>query len=122
MTGAERIAAERERQVKQEGWTPEHDDRHRRYSLTSAAICYAAHARAGDRFGPHVFDLTRCCTGKDYTFEDPWPWEPSADKRPRVGCALAFDLTPEQRLRLLEKAGALIAAEIDRLLRQQENE
>jgi hypothetical protein len=98
--GAERIAAERQRQVEKEGWTAEHDaDEHAQGDLAWAAVCYAAPEPIYRRFG----------SGERINFEDPWPcdWE---DKRPRR------QPTRKQRIRMLEKAGALVAAEIDRLL------
>jgi len=97
VTGAERIAAERNRQVKQERWTPGHDDEHTDGQLAWAAVCYAAPGAVG-RLGRrhHAFD--------------PWPWADEWYKRPE-------NPTRAERIRMLEKAGALIAAEIDRLLR-----
>jgi len=83
------IAAERQRQVDEEGWTPEHDDQHDREELALAAARYALPAR-------HRGVIA-------------WPWEMSS-WRP----------TPRDRVRELVKAGALIAAAIDRLLRETE--
>ena len=110
MTGAEQIAEERIRQVNQEGWTSEHDDQHIDGSLAQAAICYAAPIPIFQREGDERY----------FAFVDPWPdsWDPEWDKRP-------FDSykgeprtpTHEERIRMLVKAGALIAAEIDRLQR-----
>lgn len=90
------IAAERERQVSDEGWTPEHDDRHDDRSLITAAVCYVAPD------DPIVHNEA----GQSYVVPRSWPWEPSAWK-------------PSYRLRDLVKAGALIAAEIDRLMREE---
>ena len=45
MNGVQLIAAERTRQVADEGWTPEHDDIHDIGELLSAAVCYTV---AGD--------------------------------------------------------------------------
>lgn len=42
----EDISAERQRQVSEEGWTPEHDDNHHSGDLVQAAVAYAAHAPA----------------------------------------------------------------------------
>jgi glucose/arabinose dehydrogenase len=42
------IAAERQRQVSQEGWTPEHDDTHTDGSLAGAAACLAVESTDGD--------------------------------------------------------------------------
>ena len=37
MSGIERIAKERQRQIEQEGWTPEHDDHHAEGEMAAAA-------------------------------------------------------------------------------------
>lgn len=92
MTGIERIAAERQRQIEQEGWTPEHDDKHGDGSLACAAACYAL---------PPTSRRLRV---------PPLDW-------PSSWSASWWKPTPEDRERELTKAGALIAAEIDRLLR-----
>jgi hypothetical protein len=47
-SGVELIAAERQRQIATEGWTPEHDDTHEEGELIAAAICYAAEAAPVD--------------------------------------------------------------------------
>ena len=99
-TGIEAIAAERQRQIKQEGWTPEHDDSHTLGELALAAALYAI---------PYdtEIDGERLITQDDHIGLDMaleiacrWKIKPHADK-----------------LRRLEIAGALIAAEIDRLKR-----
>lgn len=114
LTGAELIAAERLRQITKERWTAAHDDEHDDGSLLLAAICYAAPERVFVR--------------RDYAvsveFSDPWPesWAGRWDKRGKYGNAFEAGngiadpdtYTEEQRLDLLVKAGALIAAEIDR--------
>ncbi len=89
-SGVSLIAAERARQVAVEGWTPEHDDEHADGELAKAAACYALPP-----------------SGDDPEPSDPpafWPWHRAWWK-------------PGDRIRELEKAGALIAAEIDRLRR-----
>ena len=89
--GLDRIAAERRRQVEVEGWTPEHDaSLHDSGELVLAARCYAAAALSPRR---HSRPPTT------------WPWNKARWKP-----------SPDP-IRTLEKAGALIAAEIDRLLR-----
>lgn len=98
MNGAELIAAERQRQIEQEGWTPAHDDDHRRSQMLRAAICYAETAK-GLAYG-HKLDGIR-----EFVVDPKWPWEPHWFK------------PSEDRVRNLVKAGALIAAEIDRLQR-----
>lgn len=114
MTGIDLIATERMRQVKQEGWTPEHDDEHEDGSLALAAICYAAPIPIFQREGDERY----------FAFVDPWPdsWGAEWDKRPFDNYnGEPRDPTPEERIRMLVKAGALIAAEIDRLQRRIED-
>jgi len=102
-TGIERIAAERERQVKREGWSAEHDDGYVSGELAEAAVAYATAER--EQMRGVELDYLEGMTASGYVrypWEDGW-WKPSADP-----------------VRNLEKAGALIAAEIDRLLRERE--
>jgi hypothetical protein len=110
--GAKRIADERERQMKKEGWDAEHDDGHVDRELALAAICYAAPGE--------VVLRTEIDGGVGYV--DTWPneWDVQWDKRPyhKNGAIKKMDELPVKvQIRMLEKAGALIAAEIDRLLR-----
>lgn len=99
MNGVELIAAERERQKVQKGWTAEHDDGHVNGELAVAAVAYALEAadlvdRRGKTLGGPIPSAW-------------WPWEdgwkPSKDP-----------------IRDLTRAGALIAAELDRLQRDSE--
>lgn len=101
MTGAELIAAERQRQIAEEGWTPQHDAGHNDGDLACAAACYAV--------GEPIFIQRLYCVGGDdrlphIEFVNVWPFEDAWWK-------------PKDRLRNLVRAGALIAAEIDRLQR-----
>lgn len=108
MSGIERIAAERARQIAEEGWTPEHDDQHSDGALSRAAACYAM---------PEELYVERRLAGF-VGFQDPWPWEHHQDKRKHASnYANAIPVDGERRVDLLVKAGALIAAEIDRLER-----
>ena len=91
---AEAVLAERRRQVEAEGWTPEHDDEHRRGELTMAASCYAMHTALMFEGYPDAYDATKT--------PRPWPWDPSWWK-------------PSDPRRNLVKASALILAEIERL-------
>lgn len=91
--GADLIAAERHRQVDAEGWTPEHDDEHDDGALVSAAVCYEFAALA----------LVHNAEVDAYEVLDFWPWDESWWK------------PSDDPIRNLVKAGALIAAEIDRL-------
>lgn len=89
------IGAERERQMIGKGYTVEHDDAHDRGQLVAAAMCYLAlcivHVIA-DRF-------------PKFNIASLWPWNP-AESYPRG-----------ERHAMLVKAGALIAAELDRVRR-----
>jgi hypothetical protein len=93
-TGVSRIAAERTRQMEAEGFSLDHDDQHTDGELALAAAAYAIPAECRD-FAEN---------GTPFPFPDTWSpewWKPSVD-----------------RVRELTKAGALIAAEIDRLVRR----
>jgi hypothetical protein len=94
-SGVEHIAEERARQMAKEGWSAEHDDEHDNGALAAAAATYALIAREqamGDK-GPFACD------------SDLWPWDAEWFK-------------PKDQLRNLVRAGALIAAEIDRVQRE----
>lgn len=97
-TGIQLITEERERQIAQEGWTPEHDDEHRRGELASAASAYTIASR------DMILGLpprgVAMAIGSMY-----WPADWGEFK------------ATEDVVRNLTKAGALIAAEIDRLQR-----
>lgn len=109
ITGAQRIATERRRQMQAEGWDEAHDDKHWHGELAAVAVCYAA---------PVPVFLRREFEDA-VTFADPWPpgWDECWDKRPRDKDGRLRTPSLEERIRMMEKAGALIAAEIDRLLR-----
>jgi len=85
------IAAERRRQVDEEVWTAGHDDEHVDGELAKAAACYA--------LGQPVIHSGR--RGGEVKL---WPWDWRW-------------WNPKDRIRDLVRAGALIAAEIDRLER-----
>ena len=90
LSGVELICMERERQIKEKGYTDEHDDEETDDRLAYAAVCYAI---------PNF-------PSKQIYVEDFYPW---AD--------YTYKPTPDNRIKELVKAGALIAAEIDRLQR-----
>lgn len=95
-SGADLIRDERIRQV-YNGYTDEHDDEHSDGSLLRAARCYTY----------YVTQITQFPSwGATANLVD-WPWEPESYKP-------TYDPIPN-----LVKAGALIAAEIDRLQRIQ---
>lgn len=89
--GLELIAEERQRQIDSEGWTYQHDDGHHDGELARAAACYA------------IPKFWRSCAVLSVL----WPWRDTWWKP-----------TPDDRIRELVKAGALIVAEIDRLHRR----
>lgn len=89
--GAALIDAERQRQIQMWG----DDSQNGSQELVLGAIAYAGSVLPGK---------------VTVDGADPWPWEPGLDHRPSAD-ASAYD-----RARVLVKAGALIAAELDRLL------
>jgi hypothetical protein len=97
MTGIERIAAERKRQIEEEGFTAKHDDQWNGHELAQAAMCYCM-------IPPDPEDILDGSV--ELCMPDEWPWGKKWWKP-----------TPDNRIRKLEKAGSMIAAEIDRLLR-----
>jgi len=87
-TGAYMIAEERERQIKDEGYNAEHDQAHAPMTLAKAAVSYIL---CNDEKKRKIAKTTY------------WPWEDKYYK-------------PRDMKRNLVRAGALVAAAIDRLL------
>jgi hypothetical protein len=90
MSALEDIAAERNRQISFEGWSPEHDDTHDKGQLAYAGACYA------------LTPLFARPVAWSDMFTRLWPWDQQWWK-------------PTDRRRDLVKAGALIVAEIERI-------
>lgn len=86
ITGIELIQAERKRQIEKEGYLPEEDARHTRGELQRAAKCYLFAA----------FDRHKEQPPAEWPWDVEW-WKPTTPRR------------------MLEKAGALFLAEVDRL-------
>lgn len=113
-TGIELITEERARQISAEGWTPEHDDDHELGEMACAAACYAT-PKLDRKMEERVEtrDNARGCSDPEEPYPVTvilpalWPWD-----------AEWWKPCPEDRIRELIKAGALIAAEIDRLQRK----
>lgn len=87
------VCDERERQKSVEGWTPDHDDQHDVGALAHAAGCYLLFGTDGnfpDNHPPIRY----------------WPWDAEWWK-------------PKDRKRNLERAGALVLAELERIYRQE---
>lgn len=98
MNGAQMIAYERERHKTVEGYTAQHDRQHCDLELTRAAECYIDAAKA------RVRGLLDYANKPFYwPFEDA-TWKPSPSA-----------------VKMLVKSGALLAAEIDRLLEEENN-
>jgi len=90
------ILHERMRQIQSEGWTTHHDDEHDEGELSAAASAYAL--AAADLLSPYsqgdgAFDATN----PPPMWPDVWTWKPGEPRR------------------MLIKAAALIAAEIERI-------
>jgi hypothetical protein len=98
--GVALIAAERTRHVEVEGFHKHHDAAYIDNELTKAAVCYASVPVVRAEEGEAV-DLNEVPEGL-------WPWEAQWWK-------------PGTDLQCLVKAGALIAAEIDRRLEADES-
>jgi hypothetical protein len=90
------IAAERQRQVDVEGWTPEHDDEHVNGELAFAAACYARLAGDEGRTNGLAHTSIRHIVPGSWPWADEW-WKPKGPRRD------------------LLRAAALIVAEIERL-------
>lgn len=82
------VLAERKRQISAEGWTPESDDRYAEGVMSDAAGCYALHA--------FFAEAPTSSPPAWWPWADHW-WKPTTPRRD------------------LEKAGALILAEIERI-------
>lgn len=116
LTGVELIAAERQRQISEEGWTPEHDEQHDAGELVMAACAYASYA-------VEVRLYRRVILTNEIRFVDPFPKEWRDKRKSKLGDTYqSFEtLSSTDRIDLLTKAGALIAAEIDRLQRSEQD-
>lgn len=86
------VGKERQRQITEEGYSFEHDDQENSHQLSDAAAVYACHASAR------------------HSLLHLWPWTKEYFKPDK-------DNTIDGRIRELSKAGALVCAEIDRLVR-----
>ncbi len=102
------ISRERERQITSEGWSPEHDDKHRRGEMALAAAAYAQHGVAKVDPWVKVGFAGRSQMAGDFSISDllfptnwDWKWWKPKDHRAN-----------------LVRAAALIVAEIERLDRK----
>lgn len=102
--GVKLIAAERRRQIEKLGFGNIRDDRYCFGELAGAACSYAETACRQAAEAPVVRDVDSLRPTQMWRWASEW-WRPSTDP-----------------VRNLAKAGALIAAEIDRLLRERESD
>jgi hypothetical protein len=103
------VLRERLRQQTEEGWTPEHDDRHSDGSLARAAASYAYAATLPDKARKYVSGIYSL--RNSFVLDELWPdsWDSKWWK-------------PKDRRRDLVRAAALIIAEIERLDRLEAKE
>lgn len=97
ITGIELIHDERERQINEEGFNDVHDAQYKGNELLMGAHAYL------------TIDVLAELVGKDITEIGPpasWPWDIKWWK-------------PKDRKRNLARAGALIAAELDRIIAEE---
>jgi len=95
-TGSQLIAIERDRQISKEGYSWKNDQRYVNDELALAAACYAIPEYEREMQTTYLGEIPTL-----FPFDTNY-WKPS----------------PDNRIKELTKAGALIAAEIDRLLNE----
>lgn len=106
MAVIDEIAAERRRQIEEEGWTPAHDDTHTDGSLALAAAYYASPVEIRCKWPVPCNCREAMCphvpfgTGK-FTWARAWPWPEEPKKK--------------DHRRNLVRSAALAIAEIERL-------
>lgn len=92
------VVAERQRQIKAKGYTPDHDDEHANGELAAASACYARHVKSRS----WVFLQDRFDAYRNEPVPDAWPFD-AASWKPR---------SPREDM---VKATALGLAEIERM-------
>lgn len=95
-SGTTLIEEERKRQISEEGYDWRHDDEVRQHELSYAASAYLV--------GVNSFYVT------NKVIPPFWPW-------PSIAYKPAKDQSIDERIKILTKAGALVAAEIDKYQR-----
>ncbi|TGE29835.1 hypothetical protein [Hymenobacter metallicola] len=103
LTGAELIAAERQEQIHKHGWDVAHDDDYGRGELMQAAATALSLYASGD--------MANICVAGQTEEVKMWPWQTE------FGLVFFRKIERKSPLEKLIVAGALIAAEIDRLQR-----
>lgn len=97
MSGAEMIKAERQRHADEEGWTLEHDDQWIHGELVRAAVTYLVW---------YLGNIIKQWTVNVVCFGELWPWD-----------LKWWKTSNDEPIENLVKAGSMIAAEIDRMIR-----
>ncbi len=92
------VVAERQRQIKAEGYTAEHDDKHDSGELAGAAACYARHVNARS----WVFLQDRFDAYRNEPVPNAWPldaasWKPRSPREDMV-MATALGLAEIERM------------------------
>lgn len=100
--GTDLIAEKRQRQIEVHGWSPEHDAEHTQGELSKAALNYVVLVTQVLDGHP---DPTINLPGPGDAGMYQWPWD-----------VAHWTGDPEDPIEALANAGALIAAEIDRLV------
>lgn len=108
------IITERQRQVEEKGFSPEHDDRHDRseLALAAAAFCLAKINDLRKTFSTEMGDGQVAVTLQDAA-EALWPW--NTDEWEPESWSVFTASSIAARIRNLVKAAAMIIAEIERL-------
>jgi hypothetical protein len=104
-SGMDLICEERVRQITDEQYYADHDDSHKDGELSMAAVCYADLANALNA-GAKLSEVSDLYLEAQPEGGPNWPWDDKSWK------------PSKDPVRNLVKAGALIAAEIDRLQRK----
>lgn len=103
-SGVEIIAEERQQQIEEHGYTIEHDKHYTNNELLRAAMCYIQQCK-----------YVGCAVWQDRVPTD-WPFQAKYWKpRPYFDNNKCPIIDVESAIKMLSKAGAFIAAEIDRL-------
>lgn len=97
------VMNERDRQENEEGWTPEHDDKHVQGELAQAAASYTVHSIVIATLKAQGMPQDKIeATARSTVVPRTWPWSPAWWR-------------PSDQRRNLVKAAALLLAEIERI-------
>ena len=108
-TGIDLIIEERKEQIEKHGWTHEHDDDEH----SAGQLAYAAAQCASPEI---IYQKEELKGAINFDILDYWTWELPTKHHGNV-LKDNFDCSNKQRIHQLKVAGALCAAEIDRINR-----